>query len=289
MLIGVAAIWGFATPILKFTLGGISPFPFLVYRFAISAIFAFVFLLISGTKIPNLKKNILPISVYGILAFTLALTFLFLGLDSSNVLDLTLIGLAGPLVVTAGGVLFFHDKITHKERIGISIAVLGVLINSVYPIFTNTSVRLTGNILLILFLLLDSSAVLYSKKLVRHKLPPVGITMIGFIMGALTLIPLVFVIEGPQEIFSQIVNLEPQYHIGVWYLALVSGVLAYFLAINGEKSIEISEAWLFMYLQVIFTIPLAVFWLGESLSTSFIIGAVIIAIGIFIAEYKPKT
>src|SRR3970040_1182061 len=93
-LILVAAIWGAAGPVIKFTLEGIDPLPFLSYRFAI---------------------------LYGLLAVPISLGILFIGLDKTTVLDLTLIGVAGPLIVTAGGALFFHDHITHKERIGISI------------------------------------------------------------------------------------------------------------------------------------------------------------------------
>jgi drug/metabolite transporter (DMT)-like permease len=79
-----------------------------------------------------------------------------------------------------------------------------------------------------------------------------------------------------------------QYHAGVWYMAILSGTLAYFLYVRGQKSIEVSEAALFNYLQPIFSIPLAVFWLQESLTPTFVIGAIIIACGVIIAEYKKK-
>ena len=288
-LIAVAAIWGAAGSVAKFTLSEISPFSFLAYRFAIMGLFAVIYIAIKGIKIPKKKKNLLPVATYGLLAFTLALSLLFLGLDNSTVLDLTLIGLAGPLLVTMGGVWFFHDRITHREKIGISIAVFGVIINSLFPLINSTSsLRLTGNIILIMYLLSDTSSVLYSKKLVRAKIPPISIAMVGFIVAAVTLIPLALIIDGPGKVFSQIANLSPSHHLGVWYMAFLSGILAYFLAVKGGKSIEISEAWLFMYLQPIFAIPLAVFWLGESLTASFIVGAAIIMIGIYIAEKKVR-
>jgi drug/metabolite transporter (DMT)-like permease len=71
-------------------------------------------------------------------------------------------------------------------------------------------------------------------------------------------------------------------------MALISGNLAYFLYVRGQRSIEVSEATLFNYLQPVFTIPLAIFWLGEKLSTSFMVGAIIIAAGLIIAERKDK-
>ncbi|NTV79075.1 MAG: EamA family transporter [Clostridiales bacterium] len=38
----------------------------------------------------------------------------------------------------------------------------------------------------------------------------------------------------------------------------------------------------------IFAAPLAVIWLGEKITPVFIIGAIIIAVGVFIAEVKKK-
>ena len=47
----------------------------------------------------------------------------------------------------------------------ISIVLLGVLLNSFFPIFTSHSTRLTGNLLLLVYLLADGSSILIAKKL----------------------------------------------------------------------------------------------------------------------------
>jgi drug/metabolite transporter (DMT)-like permease len=69
-------------------------------------------------------------------------------------------------------------------------------------------------------------------------------------------------------------------------MALISGTLAYFLFIRGERSIEAGEAGLFAYLQPLFTVPLAILWLGERVTPAFIIGATIVGIGVYVAEKK---
>ena len=89
-------------------------------------------------------------------------------------------------------------------------------------------------------------------------------------------------------IIDEVANLALPYHLGVWYMALISGTLAYALWIRGQKSIEISEAGVFAYLVPIFAAPLAVLWLGETITTPFIIGSVVVAIGVYIAETKKK-
>ena len=137
-LILVAAIWGAAGPIIKFTLEGLDPLPFLSYRFAIASALSLVFFAVKlkkGKKFRRLKANFSLAFVYGLLAVPIALGILFIGLDKTTVLDLTLIGVAGPLLVTAGGVHFFHDRITKRERIGILVVLAGVVLNSFFPIF----------------------------------------------------------------------------------------------------------------------------------------------------------
>src|SRR3989344_9141266 len=137
-LILTAAIWGAAGPIIKYTLSGIDPLPFLTYRFTIAAVFSLGFFLYKikrGKKFRKLKANFPLALFYGILAVPLALGILFAGLDKSTVLDLTLIGVIGPLVVTGGGALFFRDRITRREKIGIALVLSGVLLNFFFPLF----------------------------------------------------------------------------------------------------------------------------------------------------------
>lgn len=283
----VAAIWGAAGPVIKFTLGGISPLPFLAYRFSISAVFAIIFFLIKGIKLPKAKTSLPLVITYGLLAFTIALGALFTGLDKSTVLDLALIATIGPLIVTAGGAIIFRDHITKREKLGISIVLAGALINSFAPIFgKDPSVRLTGNIFILIFLLADTSSILLAKKVVRKGISSFTLINTGFIVGALTIIPFSFLMHGHSFVINSITTLPFKYHLGVWYMALLSGTLAYFLYVRGQKSIEVSEATLFSYLQPIFSVPLAVFWLGETITSSFITGASLIAAGIIIAEYK---
>ena len=71
-------------------------------------------------------------------------------------------------------------------------------------------------------------------------------------------------------------------------MAVLSGTLAYFLWHRAQKSIEISEVGLFAYLYPIFGVPLSVIWLKESISPTFIIGCIVIALGVVLAEWKKR-
>lgn len=288
-LLLTAVIWGAAGPIIKFTLEGIDPLAFLSYRFAIASVFSLIYFLIKGFSLPKHKSILAIILFYGLLAVPIALGALFTGLDKSTVLDLTLIGVLGPLLVTGGGSIFFHDHITHKEKLGIAIVFAGALLNALSPLLGMQSpARLTGNIFLLIYLLADTSSVLVAKSASREKIRSSTLTNFAFIIGAVTIIPITIATQGADTLFSSVFYLPFKYHLGVWYMALISGSLAYFLYVRAHRSIEVSEATLFNYLQPVFAVPLAIFWLGEKITSTFVVGAVVIAGGLIIAEYKKN-
>jgi drug/metabolite transporter (DMT)-like permease len=280
----VAIIWGAAGPIIKQTLQGINTLPFLLYRFAISSIVAIITFKFIRQKKLNFKEWIIVL-IYSIFASSLSLYFLFVGLEKTTVLDTILITTINPLLVSMAGFLIFKDKITSKEKLGIFIALVGTTIAIIQPLIESESkIRLQGNIFVALYLLTNTTAAILAKKLTRLDISPLFITSCSFITGFLTILPIAFLKNV--DFVSNITQLELKYHIGVWFMALISGNLAYTLWVKGQKSIEISEAALFTYLQPIFSTPLAIIWLKEKTSTTFFVGALFIIIGVIIAETK---
>jgi len=288
-LLLVAIIWGLAGPVIKFTLQALPPIIFLAYRFAISSLISLIFFTVKiakGKRFRKLRKNFRLSLLYSFMAIPFALGALFLGLEKSTVLDLSIIGAVGPLMTTMGGWIFFHEHITRKERVGILIVLAGVFINSFLPIILDSQdLRLSGNLLLLAYLFADSSSILIAKRVIRKGVKSENLTNLAFIVGAIFFIPLALITYGT-SFLTKILSLSFEYHLGVWYMSLLSGTLAYFLYVRGAKTIEVSEAVLFTYLQPIFSIPLAIFWLNETPTIFFFLGAILILLGVFIAESK---
>jgi len=282
----VAFIWGLAGPVIKYTLGGISSLPFLTYRFAISSIVALIsFNFIAKRKL-NTKEWFIVI-IYSLFASTFSLYFLFIGLEKTTMLDTALITTFNPLLIAVAGFLVFKDKITSREKVGIALALIGTVIAIIQPLIENeNSIRLQGNIYVVLYLLTNTIAAILAKKLTKLDIAPLFITNFSFIIGFLSLLPLS--IYQNVNFISIISHLELRYHLGVLFMALISGNLAYTLWVKGQKSIEISEASLFSYLQPIFSTPLAILWLKEETSKTFFLGALFIIIGVIIAETKKR-
>jgi drug/metabolite transporter (DMT)-like permease len=289
-LLIVSVLWGAATPVIKFTLGGITPLSFLVYRFAISAILGVLILSVTGAKIPKAKENLPLIMIYGFITTTVALGLLFLGLNRTTVLDTVLITAVAPLVTAVAGALFLKETITTQERLGILIAFSGTVITILEPVFKGgvDISQLSGNFLVFGYLLVNGVSSVLSKKLVRRDIKPLDLSNMAFIVGFLTILPLVLFEASFARVITTVTDLSIPFHLGVLYMAIFSGTTAYALWIKGQKSIEVSEAGVFAYLMPVFSAPLAVVWLGEKITPFFIIGAILIATGVFIAEFKRK-
>jgi len=285
-ILAATAIWGVAVVVIKFTLGGISPIDFLVYRFTISGLLSGLFLIASHKHIRKPAWTVPRAALHGILAFPIALTALFIGLDSSTALELSLISTLGPLMVLIGGALFFKEHVTKHEKLGAAVAFSGTLITVLSPILYGSEGRLTGNLLIFAFLFLDTSQVLVAKRLLRSKVHPFVLANIGLLASGLLYLGAYSALFGFGTFLDVLVALEPQYHFGVWYMAIFAGVLANIFFLRGARTIEIGEVGLFAYLGPLFSVPLAVLWLGEQVTLPFVLGAAIITAGVFIAEKR---
>ena len=291
MLVVVAAIWGIAGPVIKYTLDWFTPSIFLTYRFLISAIIALVFIILKGIKIPKDPKLILYIIIYCLLTSTLGLGILFLGYTQTSAIDAGLIGATAPIFIAIAGNFYLHEHLTKAKKMGIMIAFTGTILTILEPALRNNDGfgGIYGNLLILFSVLLGTVSAVMTKIVLRQKVQPDQLTNFVFIIGLLTMLPITLFYNSPAQIYQQIINAPLIFHLGVFYMAIFSGTIAYYLWSRAEKSIEIGDVGVFGYLAPIFGTPLAVIWLGEKITVPFIIGAVIIAFGVVLAEYKkPK-
>lgn len=289
MLLMVAIIWGVAGPVIKLTLSGIPPFLFLIYRFLISSLVALPFLI---PKIHLLKTKSFGILIlFAFLNSTATLGLLFLGTDKTTLLDMSLISLIGPILMILMGYFLLHDHVTKREKIGILIAFLGSLVITLEPLTTNShgTERLMGNIIIFGSLICGATSGFLTKKLLREGFEPVFLINLSFVVGFLTLLPL-FMFSYPSfSVYDLVFRISPIYHLGVLYMALISGTLAYYLSAKAQKTIELSEQAVFNYIHPLISALIAIIILGDKLSPQLIIGGIIAAIGVIIAEVKKKS
>ncbi|MGD0523003.1 MAG: DMT family transporter [Candidatus Microgenomates bacterium] len=273
LLLIASIIWAIAGPVIKYVLGVVPPLPFLFLRFTLSSIVALISFAFTGFHPPKKLSTLVWLLFYGFITSTVTLGLLFVGLKGTTVLEMSLISLTGPLMIAVAGVVFLREHITQREKIGMAIALVGTVLTIITPL------KLSGNLLIILYLIANTFSVIICKKLLRLGVSPSLMTNMTFIVGFATTLPLVI----GQTNFGQL-SLYPI--LGIAFLAVLSGNLAYYLGNRAQKSIEISEAGLFSYLYPLLSMPLAVIWLHEEVTLPYIIGAIVVVIGVVIAEIK---
>jgi drug/metabolite transporter (DMT)-like permease len=285
----VSIIWAVAGPVIKFVLGEIPPLLFLIYRFFISGVFALFYFLFTGFHLPRNFVTIIELIVFSLFTSTFALGLLFWGLKDTTVLDMSIITLVSPLVITVAGVIFLREHVTKREKVGMAIALVGALLTIIEPILNNgqsSLTKLSGNLLITAYLFVNAVPVVLAKKLLRQGVKPGLLANLPFLTGFFSLLPFLLMQSNFNETFNFLKTVSLEAHLGVFYMALLSGTLAYWLSNIAQKTIEISESALFTYLYPILSIPLAIVWLNEKVTLTFVVGAIITLIGVAVAEIK---
>lgn len=292
LLLIVSIIWGVAGPVIKFTLGSFPPIIFLTYRFALASALGATLWAVRPPKL-RMNGNTLPhIILHSVLAVPVGLGLLFFGFDKTSSLSGSVISATGPIMVAIAGVIMLHEHITKPERVGVALALLGTLIITLGPLLgTNNGqplISFEGNLLIIISLAADAIATVIAKVSLRDRVPAIALTNISFMIGFACFLPFLLYTYSVQEIISAITTAPPAAHLGVFYMAFISGTVAYTLQKLAMKSIEVGEVAVFNYLFPIWAAPLALWWLGEKITLPFLIGASVIATGVVIAEYKRR-
>lgn len=271
-------LWGFASPIIKYSLGFIPSATFLFDRFLIASIFFTpVYFLIR--KKHHHKSSLWLLISLALLGTPLTLYPLFLGLNLTTAIEGAILVAASPFITVLGGLIFLDETLRRNEWIGLLIAIIGTFILVIQPLFVSGPTSFThfaGNSLILFSNLIWSGFLLLTKK---TKADPVELTYTSFLLSVPFFLLIVTFEKQPLLTFGPALP-------GIVYMAIFGSIVAFWAYQEGQKRIEASEAAIFSYLQPVFALPLAVLWLKEPLSPATILASVIIATGVFFSEKR---
>lgn len=284
----LAQVFGAALPTaVKLGLGEMSPFEFSFFRFVIAILLFLPVLFLVKSKKKSLTEKQLP----QILLLGLCL-FANIGLYSIGILFTTVIMaqtiyVATPLIAGAISHIWLHEKLTKQHGVGMTIAALGVL----FLIFQSHSKgeALTfgtplGNVIMVLGMIGYACYIVYSRYLSKTY-ASTSISFSGFIGTTLWIIPFAlgetFLDHTPHPHISMVGILS------IFIAALVTSILFYFLIQIGIARTNAFTASIFQYLSPLFAGFVSIPLLGEKLTTSFVVGGIIIILGVFYATTLP--
>ncbi|MBU1499727.1 DMT family transporter [Patescibacteria group bacterium] len=286
-LLGTALVWGAALPIVKPALNYISPTQFLYFRYLIAAPLLLPFLLKFFLRFrPNLRTvlNIFFVESYSFFGLIL----LYRGLQLATAIEASLIGATGPIFIVLGGILLLHEKEEKFEWTGLIISFIGTLILVLEPLLTgknhSAGFSFIGNLMIIGYNLLNVFSVIFQKKLYKH-IPKIYVSSLSYPIG-LCIFFLILTLTGSSTSVSLLTT--PSVMLACGYMAIFGSIVGFTLFIYGQNLIEASEASLFTYLRGIIAIPFAYLMLKESVTWPQIIAVLIVSLGVYLAEQRPK-
>lgn len=292
-LLTIAVVfWGVSFVAIKFGLSFISPIEFLLYRLSIATFF-FVPLALyawrSSGEYLSLRRAAL-LTVLGLSGPILSLVLLYLGMASSLASRSVLIMGANPLLTVLLLTLAKGKSVSTQKQLGLLVAMIGLLLVVSEPFLVQNQriqfINAFGNLLVVGAAIAWSGYTVVSTMTFRKqtkKNSPITATALAFLGGTAALIPIVYSTH-PQTILHPISSLDPRVIPAVLYLAIVSSILGFAAFDAGTKLIGPDVSRKFLYFQPLVAIPLAIFFLGEPLTIPFLLGAGIIALGVWLTE-----
>lgn len=283
-LIFSQVIWGLSPAVSKLTLQHIPLFSFAFLRFMIPTV---ILLPLVWHKFFEIRqKDFIRLVAVGFFAIVINITFFFLGLQLTKSINVQIIDNIGPLILLIGAALFLKEKPKKKVILGNILSFLGAMIIAVEPLFQiHTAESLIGNVFLIISMLAVVAATLIDKE-INTKYDPLVITTWSFFIGTLLFLPFFFHDLLYWNVF-QIYNNDTASIFGIFYSAFGASLLAYALYFWGLKYSTVSQVGMSSYISPIVSVAAGNVLLHEQPSMFFLIGAVFVAIGILIAEFKP--
>lgn len=271
-------IWGVVPPLFKWSLHSIPPLSLAFFRFLVATIVIFPF---AYKHLRVEKKDIFDFVLIGIFGATLNIGLFILSLQYTASINAPLIGSSGPLFIMLISFFAFHVKPRLKTVLGTGIGLIGVLFIIFQPTQGYTfNTSLTGNMLLVVSGICGIIHLFVSKK-IAARYSPLTITFYSFSLPIITFFPF-FLSDTHTHGLSYLAN--PQALIGILYGAIFASLLAHLLYYASMKMLQTNDIAIFAYVPPLVTILVAIPLLGEVLSVTYLIGAILVFTGLYIAE-----
>lgn len=229
---------------------------------------------------------ILVLATFSVGAFNSLLYFAAVTTTATNI---ALINTTIPIMVALLSWLLLGDRTRPIQALGISLAVLGILV-VIARGKVATLIELQAQPGDLLMVLAVFSWGLFSVLLRRHVVPltPLAFLTVQIAFGSLVILPFYLVdlwfFSGGFEITTS--NLAP-----LLYFAIFPGLLAYGFWNHAIHVVGPTQSAIFMYLTPVFAAALAVAFLDETLGSSHLTGGLLILAGLYFATRaaQPKT
>lgn len=274
-------IWGGNYLVAKITLQEFPIMTLAFLRFGLGLILLIPFLVFEHQKLTIKLADLPRLFFVGLMITTFNIAFFYEGITRTSVTTASAIMMTIPILSVLFGWLILKEKVFFINIIGIVLGVIGGLVILGLPLLLlgiSDNQVVFGNVLILLGAVCWVMGLIQSKELLK-KYTSLLITTIAFFTGVVTfLIPAgVEYLHNPQ--WPTQVSLLGI--LGLLYITALSSVSAYFLLEWGVSKLPVSRASLFQFVEPLVATTLGVLILADRISYSFIVGAIMIGLGVY--------
>ena len=265
-------------------LSDLSPFKLSFFRWILALLILLPFTYAQIIKdLEYYKKNILLMTIISILGVTIFNSFTYISLQTTMVINSTLMASVAPVMMIGFSWLIFRTKTTTLQFTGIVLSLLGAFaivlkgdLNNLYNLyFTAGDLWMLGAVV---------SWCLYSVllKKIDSKTSQLANLEVMIIIGVIFIIPF-YIMESFNSTYLPSTGLDLAI---IGYVAVFASIVAFFSWNKGVSIIGPNRASLFLHLIPVFSAIWAISFLNEKFAFFHVIGVLFILSGIILSNIK---
>ena len=265
-LILAAVIWGSSFPVITYALRDVSPFLFLVLRFALS-----VLLLAPRFRKPErlkvlFKPDLILLSIPNSLAFILQYKAQQLTTASKTALFIN----SSPVFVAILSTLLLGQRFSPRQLAAMIIALSGVVVTSTRLDFSSFAVINMGDVLCLGVGISWAFFIIYSRGMVK-KYGAYNVSQTLYFWAAVMTLPLL----GFEDIRFSWSAVGP-----LVYLVVFTTILAFYLFLKGTGSVTPLSTSIIILIEIVVAFLIAHFALGDVFNAIESVGVALVLIGV---------
>ncbi|MCK5826679.1 MAG: DMT family transporter [Desulfuromusa sp.] len=285
-LLLMALFWGGTFIAGRLLVGEVEPFAAAFLRFAIASITLLIITLRTHKKLPPIQRNqwfpLLILGLSGVFAYN---AFFFRGLQLIEAGRAAVIIANNPIIIAIFAAIFFGEKLNLLKTIGIILSICGaiVVITQGDPASLLRNGIGIGDLYILGCVGCWVTYSLVGRSAMRGLSPLVAVTYSALI-GTLLLFPAAW-LEGLPK---QIADYSLTAWLSLFYLGLCGTVLGFVWYYQGIQKIGSTRAGQFINFVPISAIILSAWLLDEPLTTSLLLGVLLVSSGVYLTNRQTK-
>lgn len=278
--LAAAAIWGAMYVVSKVVMEVIPPFTLITLRLVLGSLT--LWLIIAFQEgIGFTRRQYLQVVAVGWIGYGVSIGFQFVGTKLSTASNGALVTSATPAFVLLFGAWILGERITKRRLAALGLATVGVIVVIDPRTASLSSEMFLGNLSLVAAAITWALYSVLIRKVTRD-LDTLRVSLVAFWGGFFVAIPM-----GVWEANTiGVGEITPGLIAGVLFLGIISTALAMYLWNTAFALLEAGVASLTFFAQPVVGTALGAYFLGERLTPLFLVGGVLIGLGIYLASER---